>query len=118
MQQQELDWKVLTLHAPSSSSSEEEEKTLAHIELSRPGEIERVVSWFASYKVREGGLEGRVGLGGRVLGAGRAADVVATANEAYGRLRIEARLKEEEAKKRASIWAVTPEMWARTAEGN
>ena len=42
--------------------------------------------WFSNYKKLEGGEEGAIGLGGRVLSARAAAGVVAEGERAYGRL--------------------------------
>ena len=62
--------------------------SLADLEAARPGEVERVVHWFSTYKKLEGGEAGAVGLGGRVLGARRAANVVSEGERAYGKLRL------------------------------
>jgi hypothetical protein len=43
------------------------------------------VHWFSNYKKLEGGEEGAIGLGGRVLSARAAAGVVAEGERAYGR---------------------------------
>lgn len=106
--QGELDWKVLCLDArndklfaaavaaapPSGAQAATTTLptvptpivSLADLERVKPGEVERVVHWFSIYKKLEGGAEGAVGLGGKVLGARRAADVVAEGERAYGEL--------------------------------
>jgi hypothetical protein len=87
--QGELDWKVLCLDARTDNdegSSKIKIASLAELEAAKPGEVERVVHWFSTYKKLEGGQDGAIGLGGKVLGASRAADVVAEGERAYGKL--------------------------------
>ena len=108
--QGELDWKVLCLDAssndaaapPASANGGAEAEaaplriaSLADLERLRPGEVERVVQWFSTYKKLEGSEAGAIGLRGKVLGPRRAAAVVAEGERAYGRLRLEEKQKQQ-----------------------